>query len=92
MASPSCSGSVVAVPDSRRTDLVLLLVAIVWGSSYFAAKAATGAVPVLAVLFARYALSALAALAVIAVIAARSARTANCSSACRLMMSTGSSG
>ncbi|MEV6209315.1 DMT family transporter [Kitasatospora sp. NPDC051914] len=65
------------MPDSRRTDLVLLLVAIVWGSSYLAAKSATGAVPVLVVLFARYALSALAALAVIAVGAALAGRAAS---------------
>ncbi|TDC20692.1 DMT family transporter [Streptomyces sp. 8K308] len=40
--------------------MVLLLVAIVWGSSYLAAKTATVALPVLVVLFARYAISALA--------------------------------
>ncbi|MER6414018.1 DMT family transporter [Streptomyces humidus] len=45
---------------ARRTDAVLLLVAAVWGSSYLAAKTATGALPVPAVLFARYAISALA--------------------------------
>lgn len=45
---------------ARRTDAVLLLVALVWGSSYLAAKTATAALPVLAVLFARYAISALA--------------------------------
>lgn len=45
---------------SRRTDAVLLLVALVWGSSYLSAKTATVALPVVAVLFARYALSALA--------------------------------
>ncbi|QLJ00996.1 DMT family transporter [Streptomyces sp. NEAU-sy36] len=44
---------------ARRTDAVLLLVALVWGSSYLAAKTATGALPVLTVLFARYAISAL---------------------------------
>lgn len=49
-----------AVLDARRTDVVLLLVAIVWGSSYLAAKTATVALPVLVVLFARYAISALA--------------------------------
>lgn len=43
---------------SRSTDGVLLLVAVVWGSSYLAAKTATAALPVLLVLFARYALSA----------------------------------
>jgi drug/metabolite transporter (DMT)-like permease len=47
------------VPESRRTDLVLVLVAVVWGSSYVAAKSATAAVPVLVVLFGRNALSAL---------------------------------
>lgn len=45
---------------ARRTDAVLLLVAVVWGSSYLAAKTATVALPVPAVLFARYAISALA--------------------------------
>jgi drug/metabolite transporter (DMT)-like permease len=54
------------VPDARRTDLVLLLVAIVWGSSYLAAKTATAAAPVLVVLFARYAISALACAALLA--------------------------
>lgn len=48
------------MPDTRRTDVVLLLVAVVWGSSYLAAKTATSALPVLVVLFARYAISALA--------------------------------
>jgi drug/metabolite transporter (DMT)-like permease len=48
------------VTDShdRRTDLTLLLVAFVWGSSYLAAKSAAAATSVLAVLLARYALSA----------------------------------
>src|SRR6266516_3403141 len=50
------------MPGSRRTDLVLLLVALVWGSSYLAAKTATGSAPVLTVLFLRYAISALALL------------------------------
>ncbi|MBY8880856.1 DMT family transporter [Actinacidiphila acidipaludis] len=45
---------------ARRTDAVLLLVALAWGSSYLAAKTATAALPVLTVLFARYAISALA--------------------------------
>ncbi|MFI5840272.1 DMT family transporter [Catenuloplanes sp. NPDC051500] len=49
----------------RRTDAVLLLVAIVWGSSYLVAKAATHALPVSTVLFARYAISALACLALV---------------------------
>ncbi|MDO0930390.1 DMT family transporter [Streptomyces sp. DG2A-72] len=52
--------------DARRTDLVLLLVAIVWGSSYLSAKTATAALPVLVVLFARYAISAIACLALVA--------------------------
>lgn len=52
--------------DTRRTDAVLLLVAIVWGSSYLSAQTATSALPVLLVLFARYALSALACLGVVA--------------------------
>lgn len=54
------------VSDARRTDAVLLLVAIVWGSSYLSAQTATAALPVLLVLFARYALSALACLGVVA--------------------------
>jgi drug/metabolite transporter (DMT)-like permease len=45
---------------ARRTDAVLLLVALVWGSSYLAAKTTTAALPVMTVLFARYAISALA--------------------------------
>ncbi|MGW0574901.1 DMT family transporter [Streptomyces sp. NPDC002920] len=45
---------------------MLLLVAVVWGSSYLAAKTATQALPVLVVLFARYALSALACLVLVA--------------------------
>ncbi|MFD0634152.1 DMT family transporter [Catenulispora yoronensis] len=53
-------------PD-RRTDLALLLVAFVWGSSYLAAKSAAVAVTVLGVLLARYALSALSGSAVLAV-------------------------
>ncbi|GAB3690476.1 DMT family transporter [Actinocorallia lasiicapitis] len=48
--------------ETHRTDAVLLLVAIVWGSSYLVAKNATVALPIMAVLFARYALSALACL------------------------------
>jgi len=51
---------------ARRTDAVLLLVALVWGSSYLAAKTATVALPVLAVLFARYTISALACGALVA--------------------------
>jgi drug/metabolite transporter (DMT)-like permease len=46
------------VPAPRRTDLILLLVAVVWGSSYLAAKNATAVTPVLTVLFVRYAISA----------------------------------
>ncbi|WP_282700408.1 DMT family transporter [Streptomyces sp. CC219B] len=52
--------------DVRRTDAVLLLVAIVWGSSYLSAQTATAALPVLLVLFARYALSGLACLGLVA--------------------------
>jgi drug/metabolite transporter (DMT)-like permease len=56
------------VTDSRdrRTDLTLLLVAFVWGSSYLAAKSAAAATSVLAVLLARYALSALSGSALLA--------------------------
>ncbi|CAM5491082.1 hypothetical protein SALBM311S_08647 [Streptomyces alboniger] len=52
--------------DTRRTDAVLLLVALVWGSSYLSAQTATAALPVLLVLLARYALSALACLGLVA--------------------------
>src|SRR3954452_10554360 len=52
--------------DARRTDAVLLLVALVWGSSYLSAQTATSALPVLVVLFARYAVSALACLRLVA--------------------------
>ncbi|WP_338897695.1 DMT family transporter [Streptomyces sp. TG1A-60] len=52
--------------DARRTDLILLLVAIVWGSSYLSAKTATAVLPVLVVLFARYAISAIVCLALVA--------------------------
>ncbi|MFI5551789.1 DMT family transporter [Streptomyces sp. NPDC051738] len=52
--------------DVRRTDAVLLLVALVWGSSYLSAQTATAALPVLLVLFARYALSAVACLGAVA--------------------------
>ncbi|MGW8780259.1 DMT family transporter [Streptomyces sp. NPDC055796] len=54
------------MPVARRTDAVLLLVALVWGSSYLAAKTATVLLPVLVVLFARYAISALACGALVA--------------------------
>jgi drug/metabolite transporter (DMT)-like permease len=54
------------MPVARRTDAVLFLVALVWGSSYLAAKTAAGALPVTTVLFARYAISALACGALIA--------------------------
>jgi drug/metabolite transporter (DMT)-like permease len=60
LASTSARRTVDLVPGSRRTDLVLLLVAVVWGSSYLAAKTATGSAPVLTVLFLRYGISALA--------------------------------
>ncbi|WP_328767920.1 DMT family transporter [Streptomyces sp. NBC_00286] len=54
------------MPDARRTDAVLLLVALVWGSSYLSAQTAAAALPVLVVLFARYALSALTCLGLVA--------------------------
>ncbi|MFD3374708.1 MULTISPECIES: DMT family transporter [unclassified Streptomyces] len=54
------------MPDARRTDAVLLLVALVWGSSYLSAQTATAVLPVLVVLFARYALSAIACLGLVA--------------------------
>jgi len=53
--------------ELRRTDPILLLVAVVWGSSYLSAQTAVSALPVLLVLFARYALSALACLGLVAV-------------------------
>jgi drug/metabolite transporter (DMT)-like permease len=53
------------MPGSRRTDAVLLLVAVVWGSSYLAAKTVTGSTPVLTVLFLRYGISALACLTLV---------------------------
>ncbi|MGW7259094.1 DMT family transporter [Streptomyces sp. NPDC054834] len=52
--------------DARRTDAVLLLVALVWGSSYLSAQTATTALPVVTVLLARYALSAPACLGLVA--------------------------
>ncbi|MDL5204465.1 DMT family transporter [Streptomyces sp. ALI-76-A] len=52
--------------DTRRTDAVLLLVALVWGSSYLSAQTATAALPVLLVLLMRYALSAVACLGLVA--------------------------
>lgn len=54
------------VSDARRTDAVLLLVALVWGSSYLSARTAVLALPVLTVLFLRYALSAVACLGLVA--------------------------
>ncbi|MGF7238559.1 MAG: DMT family transporter [Frankia sp.] len=50
----------------RRTDLVLLVVAAVWGSSYLTAKAVTSAAPVLVVLLLRYSLSAAGCRALVA--------------------------
>ncbi|WP_181808786.1 DMT family transporter [Streptomyces shenzhenensis] len=52
------------MPTSRRIDVVLLAVAVVWGSSYLTAKTATDALPVPTVLFVRYAVAALACAAV----------------------------
>ncbi|MEV0178636.1 DMT family transporter [Streptomyces sp. NPDC050625] len=52
--------------DARRTDAVLLLVALVWGSSYLSAQTAVAALPVLLVLFARYALAAFPCLGLVA--------------------------
>ncbi|MFD4503144.1 DMT family transporter [Streptomyces sp. NPDC058457] len=53
------------MPTTRRIDLVLLAVAVVWGSSYLTAKTATDALPVPTVLFLRYAVAALACAAVL---------------------------
>ncbi len=52
---------------TRRLDAVLLLVALVWGASYLAAKDATAALPVLVVLALRYAISAAACVPLLAV-------------------------
>lgn len=53
------------MPATRRTDGVLLAVAVVWGSSYLTAKTATDALPVLTVLFLRHAIAALACVPVL---------------------------
>ncbi|MFI6347748.1 DMT family transporter [Streptomyces sp. NPDC050560] len=53
------------MPEARRTDVVLLLVALVWGSSYLAAKTASEAEPVTVVLFLRYLLSTAAGVALV---------------------------
>ncbi|MEU2775307.1 EamA family transporter [Streptomyces sp. NPDC007162] len=53
------------MPTTRRTDGVLLAVAVVWGSSYLTAKTATDALPVLTVLLLRHAVAALACLPVL---------------------------
>jgi drug/metabolite transporter (DMT)-like permease len=64
-SSESPRASVLTALYARRggagiVDLGLLSVALVWGSSYLAAKIATGLGPVPVVLFGRYALSAMA--------------------------------
>lgn len=67
MTTPSAPARACAhTARSRHIDAVLLLVALVWGSSYLAAKTATGALPVPIVLFARYGISAAACLALVA--------------------------
>ncbi|MFF4313572.1 DMT family transporter [Streptomyces sp. NPDC001507] len=53
------------MPTTRRIDVVLLAVAVVWGSSYLTAKTATDALPVPTVLFVRYAVAALACAALL---------------------------
>ncbi|MBO8191475.1 DMT family transporter [Streptomyces oryzae] len=60
------------MPEARRTDAVLLLVAVVWGSSYLTAKTAAEAAPVLVVLFLRYLLSSLAGLPLVLAVTSRS--------------------
>ncbi|MGW2959721.1 DMT family transporter [Streptomyces sp. NPDC001220] len=50
------------MPHTRRTDGVLLALAVVWGSSYLTAKTATDTLPVLIVLFLRYAIGAVVCL------------------------------
>ena len=67
MAKVLNRGSVDGVSTSRRTDLVLMLVAAVWGSSYLAAKVATSVAPVVIVLFLRYALSVVACAALLVI-------------------------
>jgi drug/metabolite transporter (DMT)-like permease len=62
------------VLNKRRTDAVLVLVALVWGSSYLAAKTAVAELPVITVLFARYAISAVACVAVVVVAGRRPRR------------------
>ena len=64
--------------QARRTDAVLLLVAIVWGSSYLAAKTATYALPVLVVLFVRYLFSAIACLTLTLTLATARRRHRRC--------------
>ncbi|REK84334.1 DMT family transporter [Streptomyces inhibens] len=59
------------MPDTRRTDLVLLMVALVWGSSYLTAKTAADAAPILVVLFMRYLLSAVASIVLVLATARR---------------------
>lgn len=54
---------------SRSVDLGLLGVAVVWGSSYLAAKSATQAAPIEVVVFGRYAVAAVACLLIAAVLA-----------------------
>lgn len=56
---------------SRSTDLCLLAVAVTWGSSYLAAKDATGMVSADEVVFLRYAVAAVACLAIAAAVAIR---------------------
>lgn len=63
---PSATAEVAPEPADRRIDLVLLLVAVVWGSSYLAAKTATAELPVPVVLFARYGISAVACVGLVA--------------------------
>lgn len=62
------------MPDTRRADLVLLMVALVWGSSYLAAKTAIAESPVLLVLFMRYLLAVLAGVPLVLATARRGVR------------------
>jgi drug/metabolite transporter (DMT)-like permease len=51
------------VRPGKRVDVALLAVAVVWGSSYLAAKSATAMTPVLVVLWLRYAIAAIVTMA-----------------------------
>jgi drug/metabolite transporter (DMT)-like permease len=65
-SAPPGSGAAPARSGAHRgTDVALLLVALVWGTSYLAAKDATDVLPVPVVLLARYGVAAVACAAVV---------------------------